>query len=111
MHVGETLPIEIDGISRAANLGETEAPGARLLKVLADASRLAMVRQWLDGAKHVGEINEALGLEQTLRSHHLRVLREAGGAPVSAPARRCGTRCRWSFRAPTRARRSTWVAV
>lgn len=56
----------------------TQAGCARLLKALADASRLAIVRQLLDGPKHVGEINAMLGLEQTLLSHHLRVLREAG---------------------------------
>lgn len=57
---------------------ESEAPCASLLKVLADPSRLAIVRQLLAGPKHVGEINKSLGLEQTLMSHHLRVLREAG---------------------------------
>lgn len=51
---------------------------ADLLKVLADETRLAIVEQLLDGAKHVGEINEALHVEQSLLSHHLRVLREAG---------------------------------
>lgn len=51
---------------------------ASLLKALADDSRLAIVRQLLDGPKHVGEINSSLGLKQTLMSHHLRVLREAG---------------------------------
>lgn len=57
---------------------QSETPCASLLKVLADPNRLAIVRQLLDGPKHVGEINESLGLEQTLMSHHLRVLREAG---------------------------------
>jgi len=56
----------------------SESPCASLLKALADPSRLAIVRQLLDGPKHVGEINKALGLEQTLMSHHLRVLRKAG---------------------------------
>jgi len=49
-----------------------------LLKVLADETRLAVVERLLDGPKHVGEINEALNVEQSLFSHHLRVLREAG---------------------------------
>lgn len=48
------------------------------LKVLADETRLAVVRQLMDGPKHVGEINEPLGLEQSRLSHHLKVLREAG---------------------------------
>lgn len=51
---------------------------ASLLKVLADETRLAVVRQLTGGSKHVGEINEPLGLEQSLLSHHLKVLREAG---------------------------------
>lgn len=51
---------------------------ASLLKTLADDTRLAVVRQLLDGAKHVGEINEPLQLEQSRLSHHLKVLRDAG---------------------------------
>ncbi len=50
---------------------------AGVLKVLADQTRLAVVEQLLDGPKHVGEINQALNVEQTLLSHHLKVLREA----------------------------------
>lgn len=59
----------------------TDAPAvacAELLKVLADETRLTVVRQLMDGPKHVGQINEALGLESSLLSHHLKVLREAG---------------------------------
>lgn len=51
---------------------------ADLLKALADESRLAVVRQLMLGPKHVQEINATLGLEQTLLSHHLKVLPEAG---------------------------------
>lgn len=51
---------------------------ASLLKILADETRLAVVRQLINGPKHVGEINEPLELEQSLLSHHLRVLRESG---------------------------------
>ena len=51
---------------------------ASALKVLADDTRLAVVEQLMEGPKHVGEINAALGVEQTLLSHHLRVLRDAG---------------------------------
>ncbi|MCI0652064.1 MAG: metalloregulator ArsR/SmtB family transcription factor [Planctomycetes bacterium] len=51
---------------------------AETLKVLADATRLAVLRQLMRGPQHVGEINARLGLEQSLLSHHLRVLREAG---------------------------------
>ncbi len=51
---------------------------ASMLKVLADETRLSVVAQLMDGPKHVAEINSVLEIEQTLLSHHLRVLREAG---------------------------------
>jgi ArsR family transcriptional regulator len=51
---------------------------ASVLKVLADETRLAVVELLLEGPKHVGDMNESLGVEQTLLSHHLRVLRDAG---------------------------------
>lgn len=54
-----------------------EVSCASLLKVLADETRLAVVERLLDGPMHVGQINEALDVEPTLLSHHLRVLREA----------------------------------
>lgn len=54
-----------------------EVSCASVLKVLADETRLAVVEQLLTGPMHVGRINQALGVEQTLLSHHLRVLRDA----------------------------------
>jgi ArsR family transcriptional regulator len=48
------------------------------LKVLADETRLAVVQELLEGPKHVGQINAVLKLDQSLLSHHLRTLREAG---------------------------------
>ncbi|MDB5392113.1 MAG: ArsR family transcriptional regulator [Planctomycetaceae bacterium] len=48
------------------------------LKVLADETRLMVVRQLMLGPKHVGEINAAINVESTLLSHHLKVLRDAG---------------------------------
>ncbi len=49
------------------------------LKALADETRLAVVRHLMqEGECHVGEIQNALGIEQSLLSHHLRSLREAG---------------------------------
>ena len=50
---------------------------ASRLKVLADDTRLAVVQQLLHGPKHVAEINVELNIDQSLLSHHLRVLREA----------------------------------
>jgi len=48
------------------------------LKVLADATRLAVVEILMDGPRHVGQLNETLGLDQSLLSHHLKVLRDSG---------------------------------
>lgn len=59
-------------------VGDSQASCADLLRVLADETRLAVVRQLLDEPKHVKEINEPLQLEQSLLSHHLRILRDAG---------------------------------
>lgn len=50
---------------------------ASLLKVLADDTRLAVVRKLMEGPRHVGEINAELNIDQSLLSHHLKVLREA----------------------------------
>jgi DNA-binding transcriptional ArsR family regulator len=51
---------------------------AQKLKVLSDATRLTVLELLMDGPKHVGEMGEALGIEQSLLSHHLKVLRASG---------------------------------
>jgi DNA-binding transcriptional ArsR family regulator len=51
---------------------------ASLLKVLADETRLSVMQQLMDGPKHVGEINDGLQIDQSLLSHHLKVLRDKG---------------------------------
>ncbi len=51
---------------------------ATVLKVLADDTRLAVVEILMEGPQHVGPMCERLGVEPTLFSHHLRVLRDAG---------------------------------
>lgn len=51
---------------------------AEKLKVLADPTRLSVMEILMEGPQQVGQINERLGLEQSLLSHHLKVLREAG---------------------------------
>lgn len=51
---------------------------AVMLKALADETRLAVVRYLLSGSCHVGALQAALGIEQSLLSHHLKQLREAG---------------------------------
>ncbi len=47
------------------------------LKVLADATRLRVVEALMNGPRHVSELNSILGLEQSLLSHHLKVLRDS----------------------------------
>lgn len=51
---------------------------ASMLKILADETRLSVVRQLMQGPMHVGELNDAIGADQSLLSHHLKVLREGG---------------------------------
>jgi len=48
------------------------------LKALSDATRLAAMEALMDGPLHVGELAARLAVEQSLLSHHLRVLREMG---------------------------------
>ncbi len=48
------------------------------LKLLADTTRLAVLESLMDKPKRVGELMELLGVEQSLMSHHLALLREAG---------------------------------
>lgn len=48
------------------------------LKILADSTRLAILSILISGPQHVGEINAVLNLEQSLLSHHLKVLRDTG---------------------------------
>ncbi|MEE8524477.1 MAG: metalloregulator ArsR/SmtB family transcription factor [Thermoanaerobaculia bacterium] len=48
------------------------------LKALADVTRLAAMEALMDGPLHVGELATRLRVEQSLLSHHLRVLREMG---------------------------------
>ena len=51
---------------------------AAKLRVLADPTRLAVLEALIGGAKHVGAIQKLLKVEQSLLSHHLQTLREAG---------------------------------
>lgn len=54
-----------------------EVSCASILKVLADETRLAVIGKLLSKPMSVGEINETLEVEQTLLSHHLKVLRDS----------------------------------
>ncbi|HUJ79875.1 MAG TPA: metalloregulator ArsR/SmtB family transcription factor [Nitrospiria bacterium] len=51
---------------------------SRKLKVLADQSRLAVMELLMEGPKHVWELNAMLKLDQSLLSHHLKILRREG---------------------------------
>lgn len=48
------------------------------LKVLADGTRLAVVRELMGGTRRVGELEKKLDIGQSLLSHHLKVLRDSG---------------------------------
>jgi len=51
---------------------------APVLKALSDENRLTILLAVADRASSVGELVDATGLGQTLVSHHLKSLREAG---------------------------------
>ncbi len=48
------------------------------LRILADETRLSVLALLMECPKHVGEINQVLRIEQSLLSHHLKVLRQEG---------------------------------
>jgi DNA-binding transcriptional ArsR family regulator len=48
------------------------------LKILADETRLSVLELLMECPKHVGELNQVLQIEQSLLSHHLKVLRQEG---------------------------------
>lgn len=49
---------------------------ASKLKVLSDPTRLAVLESLMAGPKNVGELMAQLGVEQSLLSHHLAILRD-----------------------------------
>ena len=55
-----------------------DLPCAEKLKVLADRTRLAVMETLMSEPSHVSRLGDLLNVEQSLLSHHLRVLREAG---------------------------------
>lgn len=48
------------------------------MKVLSDQTRLFVLEELLAGSKNVSELNAKLRIDQSLLSHHLKVLRDAG---------------------------------
>ncbi|MDT8442104.1 MAG: metalloregulator ArsR/SmtB family transcription factor [Desulfuromonadales bacterium] len=59
-------------------MDQLDAGWAEKFKILADANRLAIIDRLLQRESSAGALSEALAIEQTLLSHHLKVLREAG---------------------------------
>lgn len=51
---------------------------AHKLGILANSTRLAVLQMLMEQPLHVQDINAVLGLEQSLLSHHLKVLRQEG---------------------------------
>ena len=51
---------------------------ARTLRALADETRLAVINELLVESKNVNQINKNLPVSQSLLSHHLKILRDAG---------------------------------
>lgn len=65
-------------VASSRSAGSSDRPCAERLKILADATRLAVCELLMDGPKTVGQLIAALDVEQSLLSHHLAVLRETG---------------------------------
>jgi len=59
-------------------IGKSGKSCPELLRALADQTRLAVLVQLLDGPRNVQELNAGLAVEQSLFSHHLKVLRQMG---------------------------------
>lgn len=51
---------------------------AEFCKILADPTRQMMIAELRTGEKTVGEIAEALGIVQSMTSHHLAILKSKG---------------------------------
>lgn len=51
---------------------------AAKLRVLSDPTRLGVARLLLERPRRVGELTTQLGVDQSLLSHHLKVMRDAG---------------------------------
>lgn len=63
------------------NIMKTKATSptcASKLKILSDPTRLGVLESLITGPKNVGELMDELGVEQSLLSHHLAVLRDNG---------------------------------
>lgn len=79
------MPLRSTATKKAGPAKPAESPGlepqlscAVMLKSLADDTRLAVVRRLFTGACHAGDLQKSLRIEQSLLSHHLKHLRDAG---------------------------------
>jgi DNA-binding transcriptional ArsR family regulator len=73
-----------------AHLGDPVQAARRLapvLKALADENRLAIMLAIAQQQRSVKELTEAIGLPQTLVSHHLKALRDTGLVTATARGR------------------------
>ncbi|NET54701.1 MAG: winged helix-turn-helix transcriptional regulator [Symploca sp. SIO2E6] len=81
-----------------SNSTSSQALCVRKLKVLADTTRLSVLKILMEGPKHVGELNAVLGIEQSLLSHHLKVLREEGFVTATRDGKAVLYRCAANIR-------------
>jgi ArsR family transcriptional regulator len=51
---------------------------ASKVKILSDPTRLSVLEALMSGSKNVGDLMKQLDVEQSLLSHHLAILRDAG---------------------------------
>jgi ArsR family transcriptional regulator len=51
---------------------------ADVLRALGDATRLSVLQALLEGPMHVNDLQKRVSVGQSLLSHHLKVLRDAG---------------------------------
>ena len=58
--------------------GDSQEGCADILRALGDATRLGVLQALLERPLHVSDLMEKLKVEQSLLSHHLKVLRDAG---------------------------------
>lgn len=77
--LGQALDVQADGDRHHALAPSDKAQDCvHRLKILADTTRFEVLTLLIDGPCRVQELNAVLGLEQSLLSHHLKVLRDNG---------------------------------
>jgi len=65
-------------VSEHGTPAATADPCVQKLRVLADRTRLSVLKAVIDEPRYVRDLMDLLGIEQSLLSHHLRVLRDSG---------------------------------